>query len=94
MAVKYFDKNTLIDAAEISVERGYNRTVDPHWLENELDAEFVFPISFAMLHEHAQGVLVDPHMRVIAVLDGSGETVMLDVDMGIYMALPEVELKV
>ncbi len=91
--IKFFDKTTLIDAAVTAEERGYNRQLDWKQLEAELDDDTVFPVAFSMLHEHAAGELVAPHVRTIIVLSDDGEDrAMLDVDMAVFNGLPEVEV--
>jgi len=91
---KFFDKTSLIDAAETAQERGYNRQLDPKLLGSELSDEHCFPVSFSMLHEHAAGELVAPHVRAMIVVNENGDSVLLDVDMGVFNALPEVEVQV
>ena len=92
--IKFFDKATLIDAAVIAEERGYNRQLDWKQLEAELDDDNVFPVTFSMLHEHAAGELVAPHVRAMIVVNSDGESVLLDVDMDVFNQLPEVEVDV
>lgn len=89
---KYFDKTALVIAAKIAKARDYNRQLDVAKVEADLSDEQFFPVSFSMLHEHAGGVKVDPHVRCIIVINSDGDTVMLDVDMGLYNGLPEWEV--
>jgi hypothetical protein len=92
VAIKYFDKETLSKAVDVAIERDYNRCINPSAV-NELPDGFVFPVAFSMVHEHAAGVAVDPHMRAMIVINGDGDTVLLDVDMGLYNSLPTTEIE-
>jgi len=91
---KYFTKDSLIEAAKAGNERGYNRQLDPDKLDNLGWTEFL-PVTFDMLHEHINGEAVEPHVRVMVMVDaknsGKGhrdETVLLDISMERFNALP------
>lgn len=90
---RVFDKATLIDAAEIAEQRGYNRQLDVEYLSKLLEDGFVYPVSMSLLHEHANGVKVDPHVRCMIVLSAEGNFVMLDVDMDIFNSLEVLEVR-
>jgi len=91
--IKFFNKSTLIDAAVTAEERGYNRQLDWKQLEAELDEDDLFPVTFSMLHEHAAGELVAPHVRAMIVVNSDGDSVLLDVDMDVFNDLPEFEVE-
>lgn len=90
--IKYFDRDTLLDAASTAIERDYNRAVGVEWLSAKLDEDMVFPITFAMVHEHIAGKPAEPHMRTMIVINGEGSQIMLDVDMDVYNNLPHIEI--
>ena len=46
-----------------------------------------FPVVFTMLHEHAEGKLVEPHVRCEIVLDQTGQTALIDVDIDLFNSL-------
>lgn len=89
---KYFDKTALVIAAKIAEARGYNRQLDVKALEAGLDDNQGYPVSFSMLHEHAAGERVDPHVRCMIVVNEDGDTVMLDTDLGLFNGLPVYEV--
>jgi hypothetical protein len=45
-----------------------------------------------MMHEHKHGQLVEPHMRCVVGIDREGNTVTLDVDLGLYLTLDKSEV--
>jgi hypothetical protein len=93
---KYLDKEYLkrINYLSHSVLK-YNRTI-PTEVIDELPDDKFFPIVFSMLHEHRAGVPCEPHVRcMIAVPRKNSENMdqlLLDMDSGIYDALPTVEI--
>lgn len=88
MKIKYATKKQLIQINNRAIEKNYNRTLNPAALET-LNADTFFPICFEMLHEHAQGKPVEPHVRCIFVLSAVPEKVIVDVEMGMYEMLEE-----
>jgi hypothetical protein len=85
--MKVFNKPVLAGANKLAGQRGYNRQIEPAAIEALPDGA-VFPVSFCMLHEHAAGKAVDPHVRcMISTPIGS---MMLDVDAEVFDALPEI----
>jgi hypothetical protein len=91
--ITYFDKATLIVAAKIAQQRDYNRQANIEALK-ELPDDNVYPITFAMIHEHKAGQVVEPHMRTWISLNADGDSVFLDVDMDLYRTLPTTEVTV
>lgn len=77
----------------------YNRAT-PQEIIDALPEDKFFPIVFAMLHEHKAGKPTEPHMRCMFAVPvnmglpmiHSRETILVDVEMGIYNMLPEIEL--
>jgi hypothetical protein len=92
MKIKLFNKEVLAAAAAQGAKRNYNRQV-PSEVIAGLPDDMVFPVTLSMLHEHAGGERVEPHIRAIVAVDPDGETLILDVSMAVFLALPEVEVK-
>lgn len=92
MKIKYFTKKTLVAAAIAGTKRGYNRQLHPGMLLSELDPKILYPISFSMLHEHIAGEKVEPHVRVLAVINEHGSTVQIDLSLDDYNKLPEADV--
>jgi hypothetical protein len=90
--VKLFNKEVLAAAAAQGAKRNYNRQIAPEIIA-ALPDDVVFPVTLSMLHEHAGGERVDPHIRAIVAVDPDGETLILDVSMAVFLALPEVEVR-
>jgi|APCry1669189000_1035189.scaffolds.fasta_scaffold08384_10 hypothetical protein len=97
---KYLDKQVLNNINHISRDViKYNRAL-PQDIIDALPDDKLFPISWCMVHEHIAGRAVEPHMRcLITVPAGTGsrshrgrETLLLDIEMGLFNLLPEVEL--
>jgi hypothetical protein len=93
ITVKFFDKPTLLAAIAVGNHRNYNRQLDLDAVNDEFEDKR-FPVVFSMLHEHANGTKVDPHVRAMVCYNSEGDTVLLDVDMGIYNSLPTETVKV
>lgn len=88
MKYKYFTMQHLMAANEIAKVRNYNRQlVDDIY---NLPSNTIFPITFTMIHEHACGEKVDPHVRcMIGVPEGGA---FIDCDMNIFNILPTIEV--
>lgn len=85
---KYFTLSELVAANKIAISRNYNRQLSDKI--NDFPEDTLFPITFTMVHEHANGVRVDPHVRcMVGVPDGS---VMIDCDFDLFDKLKEVEV--
>lgn len=83
---KYFTLNELVAANKIAINRKYNRQLVDD-IKN-LPKDTIFPITFTMIHEHANGVKVDPHVRcMIGVPGGSA---FIDCDFDLFDILSEV----
>lgn len=91
MTIKYFTKDTLIEAAKAGNDRGYNRQLDPDQLE-DLQYENFLPITLTLPHEHILGELVEPHVRAMVQV-GPEEKVLLDLSWERYHGLPEFDEK-
>lgn len=91
MKIKYFDKGSLALANLISMDRNYNRQLNPEFV-NKLEKGLKFPVVFSMLHEHIGGKIADPHIRAI-VAYSEDDTLQIDVDMDLFKSLPEVEVQ-
>lgn len=86
--IKYFDKQNLILANKIAKKRGYNRQLIDKI--SDLDDSLKFPIIFSLIHEHAAGFKVDPHMRCVVSI-GPHTVVQIDCDLNLYESLPFVD---
>ena len=86
---KYFTLSELIAANKIARNRNYNRQLNNEI--NKFPKDTLFPVTFTMVHEHANGVKVDPHVRcMIGMPDGSA---MIDCDFDLFEMLKEVEIE-
>jgi hypothetical protein len=93
--VRILSREELLAANDSAVARDYNRTMKREVLEEELDPEgtsLVFPL---LIHEHAQGKEVAPHMRcrvLMKLVDvREPQEAILDVPMGVYDAFRIVQ---
>lgn len=89
--VKCFKKSTIIQANKIAAKRNYNRQLDKKFVDS-LDDDMWFPIVMTLMHEHAQGKKVDPHIRCWVVFDEIGNRAFIDCDMDLYEALQVFDL--
>lgn len=89
--VKCFNKETIKKANRIAVKRNYNRQLENKFL-NSLPENTWFPAFFTMIHEHASGVKVDPHVRCWVAFDAEGTKAFIDCDMKLYNSLQEFEV--
>ena len=87
--MKYFTQAELIVACIIAERRGYNRQLETDKIWSDTKPTDKFPVMFAMTHEHAGGLQVDPHMR--CVISVNGDSVQIDTDMEIYDLLNNEE---
>ena len=75
----------------------YNRSL-PQEVIDALPEDKFFPIIWSMVHEHIAGAKVEPHMRCMIVVpekpnsDESFDRVIVDVEMGLFDMLPEMEV--
>jgi len=89
---KYLDKEFLDRINYLSRDvMKYNRSL-PQELIDRLPAERFYIITFSMLHEHIAGKPAEPHVRCL-IYGGSDvpNPMILDMEMGLYDMLPEVE---
>jgi hypothetical protein len=86
--IPFFTKPELLKANLLAISRGYNRILSPELLA-ELPEDFIFPVSFSMIHEHAAGNSVAPHMRCIIITGHNCKGVFLDCDMNIFKQIKE-----
>lgn len=91
---KVANTDMLIDANRIAVGRRYNRTLSSKGLD-ALDNDGLHVLQLLMVHEHAQGKAVDPHMRVMAFLKvkevEKPQQVILDIPMRSWNDWPTAE---
>lgn len=98
---KYLDKEVLNNINHVSRDViKYNRAL-PQNIIDALPDDKLFPINWCMLHEHIAGKAVEPHMRCMILVPilsspdrnaGRYQTLILDMEMGLFDLLPEVEL--
>jgi hypothetical protein len=85
---KYFTSTLDLAVAMQEAElNGYNRQIDKSFLDG-MDPDTMFPVTFAMLHEHAAGVRVAPHVRVRFVYSSAGDVAYLDIPMHFWNSMP------
>ena len=91
---KVLDTPKLRILNEQAIENDYNRQLDPKWLDN-VDPDGIHVVGFTMVHEHAAGVAVEPHIRAqlfVKVKDQEkSQEVWLDIPMAYFNELPHVE---
>jgi hypothetical protein len=96
MKIKYCDKKLLEIVNKRAIKNNYNRAIAEKFIET-LPTDVNFPITFCMVHEHAAGKPVDPHMRCRIMtaesLVGPFTDVWVDIEMGMFDMLPETEVK-
>jgi hypothetical protein len=94
--VKYCDKAILEKINRRALANNYNRAVKPEFIAT-LPNDLNFPITFCMVHEHAAGQPVAPHMRCRIMtgqsLRGPFNDIFVDVEMGMFDLLPEKEVE-
>ena len=92
---KYIDKRYLKLVNHLSWHvLNYNRVIREETIDALPDDKF-FPITFTLLHEHKAGKPCEPHVRCIIATpgpNGERQQLILDMEMGIYDLLPEIEL--
>lgn len=95
MAARYADKTLLRKLGEEAERRNYNRQLNMDAFDIIEDDE-IFAISPIMIHEHAQGKRVEPHLRCsVRSVNAKRDLgwLMIDVPMELFALLPEVERK-
>jgi hypothetical protein len=85
MERRVFDKDTLISCNRMAQVQGYNRVVEPRFLE-ALSDDYYVPW-LVMMHEHKAGKACEPHVRCIF---NHGVTFAIDVELGCWNKLPTV----
>ena len=88
--MRYFTQEQLIHAAQIAEDRGYNRQLNIKMLVRHTKETDLFPVAFAMPHEHAAGVRVPMHVRCIIRVPGGGHH-QIDTDVDLFKQLQELE---
>lgn len=96
MKFKYFTKDLLAIVNSRAIANNYNRAIEPDFIA-QLPDNINFPVVLELLHEHAAGKPVAPHMRCRVMvgdsLAGPFYYVFVDVEMGMYEMLPEAEVE-
>lgn len=91
MAARFADKKLLRQLNAEAEARNYNRTLVSGGIDS-LPEDTILAIDPIMIHEHAQGVRVDPHLRCSVQLvypDAKPWAgLMLDVPMELFELLP------
>lgn len=91
MAPRLANKSILEKINNEAIARNYNRTLDPDGVKR-LDKDTILAIAPIMIHEHAQGVAVEPHFRCsVCVVHPEVQPwggLMLDVPIDMFDTLP------
>lgn len=91
--VRFADKDILQKLNDEAIRRDYNRAMNPAFIHSQPAGE-IYAISPIIVHEHAKGKPVDPHLRC-SVSSATGRTklgfVMLDVPYELFDLLPTRE---
>jgi hypothetical protein len=94
MKIKYATRAQLIKINNRAIAKNYNRAVKPEFLQT-LPEFLRYPVTLTLLHEHAQGQPVAPHMRCRFTIGDENlkniDAIMIDVEMDLYDMLPEIE---
>lgn len=94
MADRFADKELLRKLNAAAKRNNYNRQLVPAGVDS-LPEDTIVAISPIMIHEHAQGVAVDPHLRcsvrVVYPTEVAWGGLMLDVPMDLFELLPQKE---
>ena len=85
--MKIFNMHKLIAANEFAKIRNYNRQLADEVYDFPKDS--VFPIVQTIIHEHAQGKRVEPHVRCFFLIDG--QTAVVDCDAELFGSLEEAK---
>jgi hypothetical protein len=99
--MKVFDKHSLITANNLAEKLGYNRQIDPAYL-NSVREDQLWVVTFTMIHEQKAGKPTEPHIRCMMYpmqqvgknqwkADRSGLPITIDVVPEIYERLPDTE---
>ena len=86
------NRDTLMHVNSYADKRGYNRVLNPSYL-GKLPEDTVFVVDVMMIHEHAMGKKVAPHLRCMVQWK---ETPASDVNIGfldVPMSLAKVLFK-
>lgn len=89
-AVRFADKEMLQKLNDEAIRRDYNRAIVPEFVA-ELGEDTVFAIAPILVHEHAQGRSVAPHLRCSVRSVGGPDLgfLMLDVPFELFELLLE-----
>jgi hypothetical protein len=92
LVTRYADKTILRKLNEEAERLGYNRQIISEGIDS-LDPDTILAISPIMIHEHARGVRVDPHLRcsvrIVHPTSNAFNGLFLDVPMHLFELLPE-----
>lgn len=95
MKVKFFNKQLLDKVNKRAIANNYNRAIVQEFIDS-LPDDMHFPVTLQLVHEHAAGVPVAPHMRCRVMtgksIAGPFTSVFVDVEMGMFELLPEAEI--
>lgn len=88
--IPVFTKKTLTLANNIAIRRGYNRAIVEDYIA-KMPEETKWAVTFYMLHEHAAGKPVDPHVRCMIqqLFVDDSPTLFVDTDMTVFEMLPK-----
>lgn len=90
---RVFDKTLLRMANKIAIKRGYNRAIVEEYIEKQ-PSDAIWVVTLSLLHEHAAGKAVDPHVRCMIrqLFTEDAPTLFVDTDMELFERLPTVNV--
>lgn len=96
--IKIMNATRLEEANALAIQKNFNRTLNINKFYESvihhgyIPANVKYPVYPLMLHEHAEGKLTEPHVRVEIIgpydEDGMVMRAVLDCPMEIYKELP------
>ena len=93
-----YKEATPVQLAQIAAEgdaMGFNRQI-AEWVISELDPTCVLLVCPRLIHEHAQGVKIDPHLRTevyFRLKNGDEGTAFVDMTFKSFNRLPKLKLQ-
>jgi hypothetical protein len=95
MKIKFLNKRLLDKVNRRAIANNYNRAVVQEFID-DLPDDMNFPVTLQLVHEHAAGKPVEPHMRCRIMtgqsLTGPFTSVFVDIEMGMFEMLPEADI--
>jgi hypothetical protein len=86
-SITYLTKSILKKANQLAIERGYNASLSPEFVES-LDDRLKFPVTATHLHAHKCFKQCEEHMRVVFAVSADGQQAMVDCPLELYRNFP------